>query len=472
MVHKKGKMRQVLMFLLVALAFVAQLYAQQPRKPNILFILADDLGYGDLSCYGQRKFGTPNIDRLAREGLRFTSHYAGGAVCAPSRSALMTGQHTGRTRIRNNYALGRTRAALLPEDVTVAEVLKRAGYATGVVGKWGLGEAGTTGTPNRQGFDHWFGFLNQAEAHNHYPPHLWRDEKKVALDGKQYAQDLFTEDALAFIERNQAKPFFLYLAYTLPHSDLAVPEDSLKLFRGKYPEEPVTLEGKAVATPRALYAAMVSRLDRDVGRVLALLKRLKLDDDTLVIFTSDNGPPASHAPEFFGSAGAFRGLKGSLYEGGLRVPFIARWPGKIKANTTSDHVAAFWDFLPTAAELAGVAPPANIDGRSYLAALLGKKQAPDEFLYWEYNKKGSGWQAVRTGDWKAVRRRADAPLELYNLKTDVGERDNVAARHPDIIQRIEAYLKTARVESELFPLNAVIEGDEEDAPAGKPQGRP
>jgi arylsulfatase A-like enzyme len=441
--------------------------ASAQTRPNIIFIHADDLGYGDLSCYGQMKFKTPNIDRLAAEGIRFTQYYAGSTVCAPSRSALMTGQHTGHTRIRGN-----ARHPLLPEDVTVAEVLKSAQYKTALIGKWGLGEAGTTGVPNRQGFDYFFGYLNQRHAHNYYPTFLWRNEEQVKLrnivpdedkegagnstDRVDYAHDLMAEESLKFIERNSGGPFFLYLAFTIPHANNEA--------RNKGMEVPDQGEfaGRDWPEPERAKAAMITRMDRDVGRLMALLKKLGIDDNTIVFFTSDNGPHREGGadPDFFDSNGPLRGIKRDLYEGGIRVPMIARWPKRIKsggaggsrgAGSKSDQVWAHWDFLPTVAEIAGVKPPANIDGISMLNGLLGRRQRSHEFLYWEFHERGFS-QAVRMGDWKAVRKGPDSPLELYDLKNDLGEQNNVADKHPEIVKKIEDYLKSARTESELWPV--------------------
>jgi arylsulfatase A-like enzyme len=442
----------------ILIAFAATLSAQ--TRPNIIFIQADDLGYGDLSCYGQRKFKTPNIDRLAAEGMRFTQYYAGSTVCAPSRSALMTGQHTGHTRIRGN-----ARHPLLPEDVTVAEVMKSApgaGYKTALIGKWGLGEAGTTGVPNRQGFDYFFGYLNQRHAHNYYPTFLWRDEDRVKLrnvvpdedeegsgvstNRADYTHDLMAEESLKFVERNSGGPFFLYLAFTIPHANNEAKNKGMEVpDLGEFASEDWPDQEKAKA-------AMITRLDRDVGRLMSLLKKLGIDDNTLVFFTSDNGPHREGGadPDFFDSNGPLRGIKRDLYEGGIRVPMIARWPKRIKAGAKSDQVWAHWDLLPTLAEIAGVKPPANIDGISMLNALLGRRQRNHEFLYWEFHERGFA-QAVRTGDWKAVRKSPDSPLELYNLKNDLGEQNDVAVKHPEVVKKIEDYLKTARAESELWP---------------------
>ncbi len=442
-----------------ASGLIGSLTAQ--NKPNIIFIHADDLGYGDLSCYGQQKFKTPNIDRLAVEGVRFTQYYAGSTVCAPSRSALMTGQHTGHTRIRGN-----ARHPLLPEDVTVAEALKSAGYQTGLIGKWGLGEAGSSGIPTRQGFDYFFGYLNQRHAHNYYPTFLWRNEEQVKLrnivpdedaEGSgnssnrlDYSHDLMAEDTLKFVEQNRRQPFFLYLAFTIPHANNEARNRGMEVpGLGEFAHKDWPEQERAKA-------AMIARMDRDVGRLMALLKKLGIDGNTIVFFTSDNGPHREGGadPDFFDSNGPLKGIKRALYEGGIRVPMIVRWPKRVKAGTTSHQVWSHWDFLPTAAEIAGVkspANPANMDGISMLNALLGKKQRNHDFLYWEFHERGFA-QAVRMGDWKAVRKSLDLPLELYDLKNDIGEQSEIASKHPDVVKKIEDYLKTARTESELWPV--------------------
>lgn len=427
--------------------------ARPGRKPNIVFILADDLGYGDPSCYGQTKFGTPNIDRLAAEGMRFTQAYAGSTVCAPSRCALMTGYHMGHAHIRGNRGGGGV--PLRPQDLTVTELLKQAGYATGMFGKWGLGLNDTTGQPNRKGFDEWFGYLDQSLAHFYYTDHLYKNSEKFPIAKTQYSHDLIAEAALEFIRKNKDKPFFLYLPFTIPHASLQAPEDSLEKFRGKFPEVPFPgAHYTAQPTPRAAFAAMVTRLDRDVGRVVALLKQLGIEEDTVIFFSSDNGPhrEGGHDPDFFRSAGPLRGIKRDLYEGGIRVPTIARWPGKIRAGVASDQVWAFWDFPPTAAEIAGLKSPQGIDGISILPALTGKPQKNHEYLYWEFFEKGFK-QAIRVGDWKAVRMAPGKPLELYNLKTDIGEQNNIARKHPDVIARIEEILNTVRTDSEHWPVS-------------------
>jgi arylsulfatase A-like enzyme len=427
------------------------------KRPNIIFIMADDLGYGDLGCYGQKHIRTPNIDKLAAEGTRFTHCYTGSTVCAPSRSVLMTGQHTGHTRVRNNT--GRVggvvvlddgspqrRVPLEAEDVTVAEVLQQAGYLTGITGKWGLGEPNTDGLPTRQGFDEWFGYLNQRRAHTYYPPYLWRNEEKMVLeankDGRrgQYSHDMFTEFALDFVHRHKAKPFFLYLPYTIPHARYEIPNTE------PYTDKPWPADAK-------VHAAMITRLDGDVGRIMALLKELEIDERTVVFFCSDNGA-ARRWDGVFDSSGPLRGHKGDLYEGGIRTPMIARWPGRVQAGKTSDSPWYFADVMPTLAELAGGKPPANIDGISVVPTLLGKAQRTDDrFLYWEF-PAGKFQQAVRWRDYKAVRPALGQRLELYNVVEDIAEGHNIAAEHPDVMARIEAYLKTARTESPNWPIKA------------------
>lgn len=439
------------LFCLITIPSVANKGAGQ-QHINIIFILADDLGYGDLSCYGQQKFQTPNIDKLAAEGMRFTQFYAGSTVCAPSRCALMTGLHTGHARIRGNAGGGGV--PLRPEDTTIAKVLKKAGYVTGMFGKWGLGLNGTTGQPNRKGFDEWFGYLDQTHAHFYYTDYLWKNLEKVPIDKTQYSHDLFVAAGLDFIRRHRNEPFFLYLAFTIPHPSLEVPEDSLRQYLGKFPERPFNgPHYDTQPTPHAAFAGMISRLDRDVGRIMALLKEVGIDDNTLVFFTSDNGPHKEGGgdPEFFKSSGPLRGIKRDLYEGGIRVPMIARWPGRIKPGQTSKQVYAFWDVLPTAAAVADVQPPPNLDGISILPALLGQPAQPHEYLYWEFFEHGFQ-QALRLGDWKAVRLGPGRPLELYDLGTDIHEQNNIADKHPPVVVRIEAILKMARTDSEDWPV--------------------
>jgi arylsulfatase A-like enzyme len=425
-----------------------------------VFVLADDLGYGDLGCYGQKAIQTPHLDRLAREGMRFTDFYAGCTVCAPSRCALMTGLHTGHARIRGN-----ANVPLEPNDVTVAKVLQHSGYATGVVGKWGLGEAGSTGIPNFQGFDSFYGYLSQVHAHNYYPTFLWRNQQQVPLRnvvqqvGKDalggvatrridYSHDLFAQEALDFVDRHARQPFFLYLAFTIPHANCEAGRQGMEVpDYGPYTKE-------SWPEPEKGYAAMVTRMDRDIGRLLARLEQQGIDDRTIVLFSSDNGPhqEGGNDPTFFRSSGPLRGMKRSLYEGGIRLPLIARWPGKIAPGSTTNLAAAFWDFLPTAAELAGGEPPPGIDGISFLPTLLGRGgQRQHDFLYWEFHE-GDSQQAVRMGPWKAVRKRPGAPLEIYDLRSDLCEQHDVSTDHAEIVAKIEAYLQSARTESQFWKL--------------------
>jgi arylsulfatase A-like enzyme len=409
---------------------------------------------------------TKNIDGLAREGIRFTQAYAGSTVCAPSRCSLMTGMHNGHNRIRDNLPHN---VWLRPDDLTVAEVLKQAGYKTGAIGKWALGDPGSWGVPNYQGFDYWYGHLKQDLAIYYYPTHLWENNRIVMLQdlvmvndvGKmvgnrggqriKYTHDLFTEKAVSFIERHREDPFFLYLAYTLPHfSDY--PADSPDHYMVPSDEPYTDKDWPQIAKN---YAAMISRIDRDVGRIMALLKRLGIDENTIVFFTSDNGAYLGSMPpkEFFYSNGMLRGGKRDLYEGGIRIPMIARWPGKVPAGCVSEQIWAFWDFLPTAAELAGLPVPKDMDGISMLPALLGEPQKSHEYLYWDYGHVRKTYkQAVRMGDWKGVRNGAKSPVELYNLASDLGETKNVASKHPQIVSQIEEIMKTAPSDSEDYPI--------------------
>ncbi|MEX0711679.1 MAG: sulfatase-like hydrolase/transferase [Pirellulales bacterium] len=440
----------------------AQAQAQQnqpkPDRPNIVFILADDLGYGDLGCYGQQQIQTPHLDRMAAEGMRFTHFYAGSTVCAPSRAVLMTGLHSGHAYIRGN-----ARHDLRPEDVTVAEVLKQAGYATGLVGKWGLGQEGGTGVPNRQGFDYFFGYLDQAHAHNYYPTFLLRNEARlplanvvpdegpagqgVAAKKVEYSPDLMTREALDFVDRNKDRPFFLYLAYTLPHANNEAGDAGMEVpDHGPY-------EDRDWPQPQKGLAAMITRLDRDIGSLLARLKEHGLDERTLVLFSSDNGPhrEGGNRPDFFNSSGPLRGFKRDLYEGGIRVPLIARWPGRVPAGSESDHVGHFADFLPTAAQVAGAEVPSRLDGVSFLPALLGQaeRQPRHDYLYWEFYEQGSS-QAVRMGHWKAVAKPMGGPIELYDLRNDLSESHDVAQEHPEAVGRMRAAMREAHVPSPLW----------------------
>lgn len=431
-------------------------------RPNVLFIMADDLGHAHLGCYGQTKIATPNIDRLAAEGLRFKQAYAGCSVCAPCRSVLMTGYHMGHTPVRANMGA----VPLFDADVSVAEVLKGGGYATGCFGKWGLGEDGSEGVPYKQGFDEFFGYLHQVHAHFYYPDYLWENDRKFVLEGNadggrgRYAHDEIVDRALDYLRRQSTsdEPFFCYVPVTIPHVELVVPEDSLAPYRGKFDEVPIDdpREGYIDADePFATYAGMISRMDRDVGRLVAALDELGIAENTLVIFTSDNGAqgggPWQPLLETFDGNGRLRGSKGSMYEGGIRAPLIARWKGTIEPGRTSDVPCYFADVMPTLAELAGPEAqkrvPGDVDGRSLVPVLAGRsldESDPPRFLYWELGGERRLAQAVRWGKWKAVRPRPEAALELYDLSVDEGESKDLAAEQPDVVATIEAYLKTAR----------------------------
>ena len=444
-------------------------------RPNIIYIMADDLGYGDLGCYGQPTIQTPYLDQMAAEGMRFTQHYAGNTVCAPSRAALMTGRHMGHAEVRGNGQVEAGGQTPLSESAfTVAELLQDQGYETALIGKWGLGNEGTTGAPLKQGFDSYYGYLDQILAHNYYPEYLLRNGEKEMLANEvqyldtsawhkglgsystkkvDYSHDLFTQEALDFIERKRDAPFFLYLPYTIPHNNGEErPDEKMEVPDfGPYAEADWPKESKG-------YAAMITRLDRDVGRLMTKLREAGLDSTTLVIFTSDNGPMVDQEfTERFNSNGPLRGGKRDMYEGGIRVPLIARWPGHIASNTERDHLSAFWDFLPTAAELVGTTPPEAIDGISYLPTLLGKPeaQAEHDYLYWEFPDKGYR-VGLRQGQWKAVRNdmqeRPNGPIELYNLDEDLGEENNVAGQHPEVAREMTRLLRDAHVPSATFPM--------------------
>jgi arylsulfatase A-like enzyme len=486
--------------------------------PNILFILADDLGYGELGVYGQELIETPNIDALARSGLRFTQHYSGSPVCAPSRGVLLTGLHTGHAYIRGNDEMGdrgdvwdfvkmaedpnlEGQRPLPAGTRTLGRLLQEAGYRTGFVGKWGLGGPLTEGIPNEQGFDFFFGYNCQRQAHTYYPVHLWRNREKVALENemvpphtplqegadpddpasyarfrqKEYAPDLLLDEALQFIQRNEDRPFFLEFASPLPHLPLQAPERWVKHYQEKLgPEAPSVAERYFPnRTPRATYAAMISTLDEQVGQLLDELEALGLRDNTLVLFSSDNGPAwvdlmwGGADSTFFDSARPFRSDqgrgKGSVYEGGIRVPMIAAWPGRIAGEATTDHLSAFWDVLPTLAEIAGAPVPTDVDGISMAPLLLGREeeQARHEFLYWEFPSYG-GQQAVRLGRWKGIRRdmfEGSTDIELFDLETDLEEHD-VSADHPEIVARIEAIMEREHAPSEIERFRFPVLGDE------------
>lgn len=488
----------LIVFLLVA-APLLQAQSGSPQKPNIIYIMADDLGYGDIGPFGQQKIRTPNLDRMAAEGMRFTQYYAGSTVCAPSRSVLMTGLHTGHTPVRGNNEHKPIGQYPLPNRVTtIAEVLKQAGYATGAFGKWGLGYPGSEGSPGQQGFDYFYGYNGQRRAHFYYPEFLFRETsgqepRRVPLEGNEvydtskpsfphpgsgppkkrgiYSQDAIMEEALAFIDRQAARPqpFFAYLPLNIPHASLTVPARALKAY---------TEEGKSVfiedpfpgghytaqPKPRATYAAMITLLDHYVGQVLDKLREQGTAQNTLVIFTSDNGPhtEGGHDPAFFDSNGPLRGIKRDLYEGGIRVPMIAWWPGTVVAGTSTDLISAFQDMMPTVAELAGRQAPAATDGISLVPTLTGQgTQQQHEYLYWEFPARG-GKQAVRMGKWKAVRlgvrKNPEAPIELYNLQEDPTESRNVADQRPEVVEQVKEIMEKAHVPSEIFPLTQNEEG--------------
>ena len=433
--------------------------AADAARPNIIFIMADDLGYGDLGCFGQKRIRTPNIDRLAAEGMKLTDFYAGSTVCAPSRCVLMTGLHTGHCFIRGNGKIN-----LRPDDVTIAEVLKQAGYTCGLSGKWGLGHENSSGLPTRQGFDHFFGYLDQHHAHNYYPSFLIRGERRVRLRNEvpiegpfgqgvatrkvDYSHDLIMTDALGWLEEVHKRPFFLYLPVTIPHANNEAGRKGMEVPElGEYAKTDWPEIQKSTA-------AMISRLDRDVGRLMAMLKRLGIDGNTVVFFTSDNGPhrEGGNDPEFFDSNGRFRGIKRALYEGGIRVPTIVRWPGRIAAGSSSPVIGSFADVLPTLAELAGARVPQGIDGLSLVPTLRGnvKAQKVHKYLYWEFYE-GGGARAVRMGPWKAVGKSLDGKkLELYHLGRDPGETKDVAEGHPEIVARALAAMQEAHTPSPMW----------------------
>jgi len=468
----KKKERYLLLLLLLCVQLV---FAQSESKPNIIFILADDLGYGDIAPYGQQLISTPNLSRLADEGMRFTQFYAGTSVCAPSRSSLMTGQHTGHTPIRGNKEMYPEGQLPIPSaTVTIAEVMKQAGYITGMFGKWGLGFVGSEGDPVRQGFDQFYGYNCQAEAHRYYPTHLWDNDHRVDLPGNKmlasavtYAPELIQQQALQFIDLHHSKPFALFLTYTLPHAELLVPDDSLFLkYRGTFAERAYKGDDYGPGAnrmgyasqqyPHAAFAAMVSRLDLYVGQVMAKLAALGIDRNTLVIFTSDNGPHVEGGadPSFFNSGGGLRGIKRDLYEGGIREPFIVKWPGKVKPGTINSTIGAFWDVLPTLAQITGTRLTESVDGISLLPSLTGGKQRSHDYLYWEFHENG-GRQAIRYGSWKCIRLNVDHPdnavVELYDLSKDLSEKHNVAGSHHDIAAKCLSLMDKAHVPSSAFP---------------------
>lgn len=471
---------RTLILLLLPMAFLSgpglfrtgRMESRPAARPNIILIVADDLGSAELGSYGQKKIRTPHLDRLAAEGIRFTNFYAGSPVCAPSRYVLMTGRHGGHAYIRDNKEVSPEGQWPIPDStVTIAELLKAQGYATGAFGKWGLGFVGSEGDPNRQGFDLFYGYNCQREAHNFYPTHLWRNDQKIRLEGntrgltgRQYSHDLIEAEALRFIRDHQDRPFFLYVPFTIPHLALQVPDDSLAEYVGTWDDPPYDGQNGYLPHPhpRAAYAAMVTRMDRSVGRMLQTLRETGLDRQTIVLFTSDNGPTYDRLggsdSDFFQSAGILRGYKGSVYEGGIRVPLIARWPGRIGAGRTADLPAAFYDLLPTLVEIGGGRADHPSDGISLVPTLTGRgRQRRHEFLFWDFNGYG-GQQAVRLGKWKGVRRqigKGNRQLELYDLARDPAEQHDVAAANPALVRKIEMIMAANHEPSALFPLPAV-----------------
>jgi arylsulfatase A-like enzyme len=440
----------------------------KPSHINVVYILADDLGYGDLGCYGQKIIKTPNIDKLAKNGMLFTQHYAGCTVCAPSRCSLMTGLHTGHTQVRGNKEIkpeGQT--PMEATTFTIAKLFKESGYTTGMFGKWGLGFPGSASTPNKMGFDEFYGYNCQKLAHSYYPEYLWHNDQKVMFTGNEnlgrkiYSADSIQIHALQFIRENKQKPFFAMLTYTIPHAELSVPKDSIyNRFSGKFEETPFIDNGASTyhssEEPKASFAAMVERLDLYVGEVIRELQIQGVDKNTIVIFTSDNGPHREGGadPDFFKSYGPLRGVKRDLYEGGIRVPMIAYSPGLIKSGSKTNQICAFWDIMPTFSELLNVKLPIRSDGISFLPTLKGKNtQEQHPYLYWEFHELG-GKVAVRMGKWKGVKlnygEAPDCLMELYDLNIDIHEDNNVAAKHPEIVAQIESIIKKAHIKSDTF----------------------
>jgi len=475
------------------------------RQPNIVFFLADDLGYREVGGYGQKIIRTPNIDKLIEEGMHFTQHYSGSPVCAPSRCVLLTGKHPGHAYIRTNRFYPPEGNEPIPENTwTIAKMFQNSGYETGGFGKWGLGGVDSSGAALKQGFDRFYGYYCQTHAHWFHPKHLWHDTTKILLDnpdvphtgrippeadphdrsnyslfeGKVYGPDLYSEQALRFIRDNKDRPFFLYYPTLVPHLPLSVPEDSLREYEGLWSDPPYVGGNGYLPnrTPRATYAAMVTRMDREIGRMMALVKELGLDNDTIFVFTSDNGPAYDRLggtdSEFFDSTGGLRGLKGSLYEGGVRVPMVVRWTGRVRAGSVSDRVTGFEDWMPTFADLLGIENEAgDIDGISFASTLEGKLQEKRSFLYREFPSYG-GQQSVRIGPWKGIRQNLEKgddslKLELYNLKNDPGESVDVADTHSDIVARIEKIMRQQHRPSKTFPFPALDQLSAENSDAGK-----
>lgn len=448
--------------LLACVLLIGGVHAERP--PNLVFILADDLGYGDLGCFGQEWFATPRIDTLAAGGMRLTQHYAGSTVCAPSRCALMTGLHTGHCPVRGNTEHKPEGQVPMPGEIaTLADLLQDAGYATGAFGKWGLGYPGSESDPLNSGFDRFFGYNCQRHAHRYYTDYLWDDDRRVEIDPSVYTHDLIFEQALDFIRANRERPFFCFLPVTIPHAALEAPEEAVAPFRAAFPqfEDRVgKYAGETTQNPPAAFAAMVTRLDGDVGRLVDRLEELGLTDETLIVFTSDNGPhrEGGHAPDFFDSNGPLRGYKRDLYEGGIRAPTVVCWPGRVAPGSESDFASAGWDWLPTLCGVAGIEAPVGLDGVSLLPTLTGDgEQTEHGYLYWEFHEKG-GRQAIRWGPWKAVRygvrESPDSTPELYNLDADPGETTNVAAEHPGVVAELADLMVTARDPSQRYRFGA------------------
>jgi arylsulfatase A len=456
--------------ILLLLSFPAQSQVKN-RKPNIIFILADDLGYGDLGCYGQQKIETPNIDQLAKQGLRFTQFYSGSTVCAPSRASLMTGLHTGHTPVRGNKGTKPEGQTPLPDStVTIADLLQQYGYTTAAFGKWGLGFINTSGAPDKKGFETFYGYNCQSLAHDYYPDHLWNNHERVELTANLsgdsvYSADLIQQQAISFLRARHEKPYFAFLPYTLPHGDVILPRDSVyRYYIKKFNEPPLTQRPANYSStrtlepyPHAAFAAMVSRLDKYVGEIIAALKANGTLEQTLIIFSSDNGPHRENGgdPGFFNGNGGYRGIKRDLYEGGIRVPFIAYWKGSIKPGETN-HMTAGWDIYPTLQQAAGMKITSGIDGISFLPVLLdkGKKQQHD-YLYWEFHEN-NGRQAVRKGKWKGIKLKVNndpaTPLELYDIEADPGEQHDLALQYPDIVKQLEALIQQAHTPNKDWPL--------------------
>ena len=502
-------------FISAGVASAADSAAVATRRANIIFLLADDLGYGDIGAFGQKKIRTPNIDQLARDGMKLTNHYAGHNVCAPSRCVFMTSLHPGHAYIRDNRGGvgmgdgngGEGQEPVPPGELKLPPTMKKLGYTTGGFGKWGLGAVESTGGPLKQGMDHFFGFNDQAVAHNHYPTYLWDDDHKVMLNnprfsahqklppgadpndpksyaqftGKDYAPDIIAARARDFLRENRSRPFFLYYPTTIPHLALQVPEDALKEYEGAFPEEPYSGDYLPHRTPHAAYAAMITRMDKNIGELLRMVDEYGLRENTIVVFTSDNGPLwdrfGGTDTAFFNSNAGLRGKKGTYYEAGFKEPCIVRWPGRIKAGSTSDRVTGFEDWLPTFCELIGArdATPAGIDGISFAPTLLGRSQPERPFLYRE-SPGYDGQQCVRVGDWKAIRtnlhprpaakNKQPGPIELYDLKSDPTESNNVAGQHPEVVAKLAAIMKAQHVPSKLWPISA-LDGLPPAQPAAK-----